>query len=87
MYCRRLNCCFTRRDILKIENNLDILMKNIEVGECFIFKDKLHMKIDNGCIKVDTNYPNLVIDLHTNRLNSIADDAIVGIADAKIVVG
>ena len=68
-------------------NNLDILMKNVEVGECFIFKDKLHMKIDNGCIKVDTNYPNLVIDLHTNRLNSIADDAIVGRADAKIVVG
>lgn len=59
----------------------------IETGECFIFKDKLHMKIDNGCIKVDTNYPNLVINLHTNRLNSIADDAIVSRADAKIVVG
>ena len=73
---------------MKIEtNNLDILMKTVEGGECFIFKDKLHMKIDNGCIKVDTNYPNLVIDLHTNRLNSIADDAIVGRADAKIVVG
>ena len=46
---------------MKIEsNNLDILMKNIEVGECFIFKDKLHMKIDNGCIEADN--PNLVID-------------------------
>ena len=37
---------------MKIEtNNLDILMKNVEVGECFIFKDKLHMKIDNGSDK------------------------------------
>ena len=62
-------------------------MKNIEVGECFIFKDKLHMKIDNGCIEVDTNYTNLVINLHTNRLNTIADDVIVNKVDAKIVVG
>ena len=62
-------------------------MKNIEVVECFIFKDKLHMKIDNGCIEVDTNYPNLVINLHTNRLNAIADDVIVNKVDAKIVVG
>lgn len=70
---------------MKIENNnFNILMKNIEVGECFIFKDKLHMKIDNGCIEADN--PNLVIDLHTNRLNAIADDAIVGRANAKIVV-
>lgn len=71
---------------MKIENNSDVLMKNIEVGECFIFKDKLHMKIDNGCIEVDTNYPNLVINLHTNRLNAIADDVIVCRANAKIVV-
>ena len=72
---------------MKIGNNSDVLMKNIEVGECFIFKDKLHMKIDNGCIEVDTNYPNLVINLHTNRLNAIADDVIVNKVDAKIVVG
>lgn len=74
---------------MKIENNnFNILMKNVEVGECFIFKDKLHMKIDRGgCIEVDTKYPNLVIDLHANRLNAIADDAIVNKADAKIVVG
>lgn len=72
---------------MKIENNSDVLMKNIEVGECFIFKDKLHMKIDNGCIEVDTNYPNLVINLHTNRLNAIVDDVIVNKVDAKIVVG
>lgn len=72
---------------MKIENNSDVLMKNIEVGECFIFKDKLHMKIDNWCIEVDTNYPNLVINLHTNRLNAIADDVIVNKVDAKIVVG
>lgn len=70
---------------MKIENNnFNILMKNIEVGECFIFKDKLYMKIDNGCIEADN--PNLVIDLHTNRLNAIADDAIVGRANEKIVV-
>lgn len=73
---------------MKIENNNlnNILMKNVEVGECFIFNNKLHMKIDRGCIEADTNYPNLVIDLHTNRLNAIPDDAIVGRANAKIVV-
>lgn len=69
---------------MKIENNnnFNTLMKNVEVGECFMFNNKLHMKIAKGCI----NYLNLVIDLHTNRLNAIADDAIVGRANAKIVV-
>lgn len=62
-------------------------MKNVEVGECFLYKGKLHMKIENGCIEVNTTYPNLVIDLHTNRLNSIADDVVVDRANAKIVVG
>ena len=88
MHYRRLIRCFIRRDILKIENNnLDILMKNVEVGKCFIYKGELHMKIDRGCIEVNTSYSNLVIDLHTNRLNAIADDAIVGRVNAKIVVG
>lgn len=73
---------------MKIENNnnLDILIENVEVGECFIFRYQLYMKIDNGCIEVNTNFPNLVIDLHTNKLNSIADGVIVKKADAKIVV-
>lgn len=72
---------------MKIENNnFNILMKNVEVGECFIFNNKLHMKIGRGCIEVDTNYPNLVIDLHTNELNAIADEVIVGRTNAKIVV-
>ena len=72
---------------MKIENNnFNILMKNVEVGECFMFNNKLHMKIVGGCVEVDTNYPNLVIDLHTNRLNAISDDVIVGRVNAKIVV-
>lgn len=73
---------------MKIENNnFNILIENVEIGECFLFKNKLHMKIDRGgCIEVDTNFPNLVIDLHTNRLNSIADGVIVEKANAKIVV-
>lgn len=73
---------------MKIENNnFNILMKNVEVGECFMYNNKLHMKIVGGCVEIDTNYPNLVIDLHTNRLSTIADDAIVNKIDAKIVVG
>ena len=52
-----------------------------------MYKGELYMKIDRGCIEVNTSYPNLVIDLHTNRLNAIADDAIVGRVNAKIVVG
>lgn len=37
-----------------------------------------YMKIVGGCVEVDTNYLNLVMDLHTNRLNAISDDVIVG---------
>ena len=45
------------------------------------------MKINmNGYVKVDTNYPNLVINLHTNKLNSIANGVTVNKVDAKIVV-
>lgn len=74
---------------MKIEynNNLSIPIENIKAGECFLFKDKLNMKIDiNGYISVDADYPNLVIDLHTNKLISIANGVIVSKVDAKIVV-
>lgn len=72
---------------MKIENNnFNMLIENVEVGECFIFKDKLYMKIDNGCIEGNTNFPNLVINLYTNKLSSIEDGVIVKKADAKIVI-
>ena len=44
---------------MKIEynNNLSIPIENIKAGECFLFKDKLNMKIDiNGYISVDAAY-------------------------------
>lgn len=61
-------------------------MKNVEVGECFMFNNNLHMKIVGRCVEVDTIYQNLVINLHTNKLNVISDDVIVGRVNAKIVV-
>lgn len=63
-------------------------IENIKTGECFLFKNKLNMKIDmDGYVEVDANYPNLVIDLHTNKLNSIANGVIVSKVDAKVVSG
>lgn len=72
---------------MKIEYNMSIPIENIKTGKCFLFKDELNMKINmNGYVKVDTNYPNLVINLHTNKLNSIANGVTVNKVDAKIVV-
>ena len=73
---------------MKIENgNFSMPIENVKIGECFLFKDKLNMKIDNnGYVEVNANYPNLVIDLHTNKLNSIANGVTVSKVNAKIVV-
>lgn len=72
---------------MKIEYNMSIPIENIKTGECFLFKDELNMKIYmNDYVKVDTNYPNLIINLHPNRLSSIANGVTVNKVDAKIVI-
>ena len=69
------NCCSTRID-------------NVEVGECIMYKGALHMKVDIGSLDYEgiSEYPNVVINLETNKLNSVIDSAVVQRVKAKIVV-
>ena len=70
-----LNCCSTRID-------------NVKVGECIMYKGALHMKVDIGSLDYEGiyEYPNVVINLETNKLNSVIDSAVVQRVKAKIVV-
>lgn len=76
---------------MKIENNLEqynIPIVNIEIGECFIYKEMLHMRVNNGSVKSDVNihYPCTILNLETNDLNATKDDVLVKRIRAKIVV-
>lgn len=78
---------------MKIEyTNLfnDVDIADVEFGECFIYNGSLHMKvnvdglarvIDSPCI-----FPNAVLNLENNALNSISDGVIVSKVEAKILV-
>ena len=70
-----LNCCSTRID-------------NVEVGECLMYKGELCMKVDIGSFDYPniSEYPNVIINLETNKLNSVIDSAVVQRVKAKIVV-
>lgn len=70
------------------ENYNNIKMSDIKVGECFIYNDSLHMKVDIGSLdysRID-RFPNIVINLESNRLNSIIDSVLVQKVAAKIVI-
>ena len=76
---------------MKIENILgccDTKIGNVEVGECLMYKGELCMKVDIGslhCSDVE-RYPNVIVSLETNKLNSVIDSAVVKRVKAKIVV-
>lgn len=71
---------------MEIVNKLKsyVNMQDVELGECFIYKDYLYMRISDKCLY--KNYPNNVINLETNELNAIADDVPVRRVNAKIVI-
>lgn len=77
---------------MRIENNLTDYkapISTIKDGECFIYNEVLHMRVNVGSIdRKDTNtFPVVIVDLEKNRLNSLKNDVKVRKIDAKIVVG
>lgn len=77
---------------MRIENNLtnyETPISIIKDGECFIYKEVLHMRVNAGSIdrKDPDAFPIIIVDLEKNRLNSLRSDTRVRKIDAKIVVG
>lgn len=77
---------------MRIENNLTDYQTPISIikdGECFIYNEKLHMRVDIGSIdrKDSDAFPIVIVDLEKNRLNSLRSDVKVRKIDAKIVIG
>jgi hypothetical protein len=79
---------FIRRSIMKIEYNIQTTVENIKIGESFLYQDELYMKIDeDGVVKTDNRFPNLVINLNDNKLDSFDSSVLVYKVESKIVVG
>lgn len=73
---------------MKIEYNIQTTVENIKIGESFLYQDKLYMKIDeDGVVKTDNRFPNLVINLNDNKLDSFDSSVLVYKVESKIVVG
>ena len=73
---------------MKIEYDFKTTIVNIKIGECFLYKDELYMRIDwSEFVKTDDHFPNLAINLHTNKLDSFTSNAIVNKVKSKIVIG
>ena len=76
---------------MKIENILrccDTKISNIEDGECLMYNGELCMKVNIGSINcTDVKiYPNLIVNLETNKLNALVDSVVVKRVKAKVVV-
>lgn len=73
---------------MKIEYNIQTTVENIKIGESFLYQDELYMKIDeDGFVKTDNRFPNLVINLNDNKLDSFDSSVLVDKVESKIVVG
>ena len=60
------------------------LIKDVSIGECFIFKDRLCMKVKQSV--QGEYYNNKFVDFKKNEINAIPDSTEVVVIDAKIVV-
>ena len=73
---------------MKIEYNIQTTVENIKIGESFLYQDEFYMKIDeDGVVKTDNRFPNLVINLNDNKLDSFDSSVLVDKVESKIVVG
>lgn len=73
---------------MKIEYNIQTTVENIKIGESFLYQDELYMKIDeDGVVKTDNRFPNLVINLNDNKLDSFDSSVLIYKVESKIVVG
>ena len=60
------------------------LIKNVSIGECFMYKDRLCMKVKSSA--QEEYYNNKFVDFNRNEINAIRDSTEVVVIDAKIVV-
>lgn len=60
------------------------LIKDVSVGECFMYNDRLCMKVKSS--EQEEYYNNKFIDFNRNEINAIPDSTGVVVIDAKIVV-
>lgn len=73
---------------IKYNNSFNISIENIKIGECFLYKNELYMKInESGHVEVNNSFPNLVIKLSDNKLDSFVDGVTVNKVKSKIVIG
>lgn len=72
---------------MKIINNYDKkreLIKNVSIGECFMYKDRLCMKVKSSV--QEEYYNNKFVDFNKNEINAIQDSTEVVVVNAKIVI-
>ena len=72
---------------MEIINNYDKkkeLIKNVSIGECFMYKDRLCMKVKSSV--QEEYYNNKFVDFNRNEINAIRDSTEVVVINAKIVI-
>lgn len=72
---------------MEIINNYDKkreLIKNVSIGECFMYKDRLCMKVKSSV--QEEFYNNKFVDFNKNEINTVRDSTEVVVVDAKIVI-
>lgn len=72
---------------MEIINNYDKkreLIKNVSIGECFMYKDRLCMKVKSSV--QEEFYNNKFVDFNKNEINTVRDSTEVVVVNAKIVI-
>ena len=70
-------------------NNFHKDIAELEYGDCFIYSDAPHVKVDVcyvECPDID-EFPNVVLCLTTNKLNLLRNGTLVQVTQAKVVIG
>ena len=80
-----------KMEIVKENNFYDKHINNIKIGETFLYKGQLHIKVSGGSLEqflVGNTYENLVLNLEDSTLNSINGKVEVQVSPipAKIVM-
>lgn len=60
------------------------LIKNVSIGECFMYKDRLCMKVKSSV--QEEYYNNKFVDFNKNEINTVRDSTEVVVVNAKIVI-
>lgn len=74
---------------MEIENNNKVIttIDKLNIGDCFVYDDRLHMRIcNNDYVQPDSYFQYMVIDLVKNKINVFVDNAVVYKIDAKIII-